>query len=64
MKVKDEELIDYFSGLRRSLWQTTETRLLSMLKGRFYGRENPKQLLYRCEGLKLIERDNEQITVK
>lgn len=64
MRVKDEELIDYFSGLRRSLWQTTETRLLSMLKGRFYGRENPKQLLYRSEDLKLIERDNEQITVR
>ena len=63
MKVKDSELKDFIREFARRNYQTNEQRLLSVLKAKFYGRENPKQLLYRCEHLELIRTNNEQITI-
>lgn len=62
-RVTDNELADFIHdfGWRNS--ETNEKRLLAKLTARFYGRENPRQLLYRCEHLHLIRTDDEKITI-
>ena len=62
-RVTDNELIDFIHAFGRRNYETNEKRLMSVLNGHFYGRENPKQLLYRCEHLHLIKTDNQNITI-
>ena len=62
MRVKDNELIDFIHAFARRNFETNEKRLLSVLKGHFYGREDARQLLYRCEHLHLIRTDDQNIT--
>ena len=62
-RVADNELRDFIHAFGRRNYETNEKHLLAALHARFYGRENPWQLLYRCEHLKLICTTNEQITL-
>ena len=62
-RVTDNELIDFVHAFGRRNDETNEKHLLAALLARFYGRENPHQLLYRCEHLRLISTDNKQITL-
>lgn len=58
-KTKDNELYDFVADFGRRNGNTTRERLLAVLKGRFYKREDARQLLYRCEHLGLISINEE-----
>ena len=62
-RVTDNELTDFVHAFGRRNYETNEKRLLAALHGRFYGREDPRQLLYRCEHLHLIRSNGETITL-
>lgn len=64
MRVRDNELYDFIADFGRRNRQTTEPRLLAVLKSRFYGREDARQLLYRLEHLGLIYTTEETIELR
>lgn len=64
MEVKDDELYDFVADFGKRNMNVTRERLLAVLKGRFYQREDARQLLYRCEHLGLIWREEESITIR
>lgn len=62
-RVTDNELTDFVHAFRRRNDETNEKHLLTALHGRFYAREDPRQLLYRCEHLHLTKTNGEKITL-
>ncbi len=64
MRVKDDELYDFIRDFGRRNGNTTKERLLAVLKGKFYGREDARQLLYRLEHLNMIQTNDQQIRIR
>lgn len=64
MRVQNDELYDFIRDFGRHNANVTRVRMLAVLKGRFYGREDARQLIYRMEGLGLIMINEECITIK
>lgn len=63
-RVTNEELYNFCMEFGKKVVFTTESRFQAALKAKFYGREDARQLRYRCEHLGLIKHEDERIKVR